>query len=399
VLLASPLAALAWALRAGVEHTADVAARVSLLVIACFAWQVLAVLAYPEAFDRLQAIVSSPMATSYLTDALAVTDVRAWLAGFDHATLSLHSSTHPPGGVLFYLACVRLFGASAAPFAGALAIAALASCGVAAMWAFSRLWTADSEARLQACALYALLPALIVFLPEFDQVFPALAMLLVLAWVRAAEGSRAQAVLLGLLAFVATMMTWTLSALGVFALLHAACRLHRERFAAAARRRLAEAATIALAVTLGLHLALHVLTGYDAPASFAHAFATQRTIALADRAWATCILLDPLYFLFAAGVPLLPLFASFLHRARDWPWVTREGSAIAWIGLATIALVDVSGLLRAESARVWLFLQPFVVAPAASTLPRFGRAQRIAVFVLQWIILVVLVARVPFIEP
>ena len=79
--------------------------------------------------------------------------------------------------------------------------------------------------------------------------------------------------------------------------------------------------------------------------------------------------------------------------------MSRSGPALAWLGVATILLIDVSGLLRAETARVWLFLQPFVVAPAALALSRVGRAQRATVFVLQWLILVVLVARVPFIEP
>ena len=38
--------------------------------------------------------------------------------------------------------------------------------------------------------------------------------------------------------------------------------------------------------------------------------------------------------------------------------MSRSGPALAWLGVATILLIDVSGLLRAETARVWLFLQP-----------------------------------------
>lgn len=398
-LLAPPWLALAWALRGGAAPRGDIAMRVALLVLASFAWQVLAMLTYPQAFDRLHAIVSSPVATSYLTDAFAIADVRTWLAGFDHATLSLHSSTHPPGGVLFYYGFVCLFGAAAAPLAGALAIALLAACGVAAMWLFSRLWTTDAAARLQACALYAVLPGLVVFLPAFDQIYPMLAMLVIFAWVRATEGSRIQAVTLGALVFVVTMMAWNLLALGGFAVLHAVHLLRRERFAKAAWLRLAMIASIASGVAIGLHAVLYLLTGYDAPASFVRALATQRAIALPDRTWALCAGLDPLYFLLAAGLPLLPLLAWSLRDAREWSFVSRSGPALAWLGVATILLIDVSGLLRAETARVWLFMQPFVVVPAALALSRLRRAQRATVFVLQWLILVVLVARVPFIEP
>jgi hypothetical protein len=116
--------------------------------------------------------------------------------------------------------------------------------------------------------------------------------------------------MLGALVFVVTMMAWNLLALGGFAVLHAVHLLRRERFAKAAWLRLAMIASIASGVAIGLHAVLYLLTGYDAPASFVRALATQRAIALPDRTWALCAGLDPLYFLLAAGLPLLPLLAG-----------------------------------------------------------------------------------------
>jgi hypothetical protein len=69
------------------------------------------------------------------------------------------------------------------------------------------------------------------------------------------------------------------------------------------------------------------------------------------------------------------------------------------VALATILTVDVSGLLRGESTRVWLFLQPLVIVPVAIELARFPWNWRLAIFSLQWWILVCLRARMSFINP
>jgi hypothetical protein len=73
--------------------------------------------------------------------------------------------------------------------------------------------------------------------------------------------------------------------------------------------------------------------------------------------------------------------------------------ALTLIGLATIATVDLSGLLRGETARVWLFLQPLMVVPVALELARLRWSWRLSIFALQWWILLCVKAKMSFIEP
>jgi hypothetical protein len=61
--------------------------------------------------------------------------------------------------------------------------------------------------------------------------------------------------------------------------------------------------------------------------------------------------------------------------------------------------VDLSGLLRGETARIWLFLQPLLVAPVAVELARVRWPWRLSILTLQWWILVLIKAKMSFIEP
>ena len=373
-------------------------AALAVLVTTNFSLQVLGILCHPHGLDFLKAIVQSPVATSYFSDAQTITHVTAWLRDFHLAHLGLHSATHPPGPILYYYVWLKWLGPSTGALAGGLALGAIASLGVPVMYAFARLWTPDRRMRLFACAMYALLPALIVFLPEFDQIYPILAMLIVLTWVQALQGSMRCATLLGVTLFVATFFAYNLLATGAFLALHGGYFLWRQRADPHALHRLIRVALVALAVPTALYLALWFFTGFDPLRSFTHAVHAQNELpAMRYRSWLDGLLFAPYDFFLGSGmlvVPLLLLFARKLVSEFDWE---RSDQVLSLIALGTILIVDLSGLLRAETARVWLFLQPFAVVPAASELIRLGRG-RVAVFVLQWFITAVLLCNMIFIN-
>jgi len=100
-----------------------------------------------------------------------------------------------------------------------------------------------------------------------------------------------------------------------------------------------------------------------------------------------------------AGIMAVPLALIFANRALRGAGPLTRAEGLSLVGFATIAVVDVSGLLRAETARVWLFLQPFLVIPAALVLARWRTSDRAAFFALQWLIVVVLEARMAFVIP
>ena len=369
---------------------------VALLVATNYALQLLALLCNPRGFEFLHAIVVSPYATSYFGDAQAIGHLGEWLRAFHSARLGMHSATHPPGPILWYYAWLNALGPSASPLAGGLAIGAVAALGVATMAAFARLWTDDVRTRLYAAALYALMPALIVFLPEFDQVYPIFTMLAIMAWVKAVAGSPWHAVLLGCTLAAGSFFAYNLLSIGAFFALHAAWLAWRERFDASTMRRIALAGFIACATAAAMYVALWSATGFDPLRSVAHAIHEQNTLlAGLDRPWWAGVIFAPYDFLLGGG-----LLAGALLLVFAWRLAKRERAealSISLIGLATIAVIDASGLLRAETARIWLFLQPLVIVPAAVELARLGRV-RVAVLMMQWLIVVVLVCKLVFIS-
>ena len=168
----------------------------------------------PRGIDLVRQIVASRGATSYFFDATRIHEpLRQWLAHFPTAALERHSETHPAGPILFYDAFLTVFGPFTGALIGGFAVGLLGSAGVVVMYAFAGLWTPDPRTRLTASAWYALLPALTVFFPEFDQAYPVFSMLLILFWVRALETPPAAlrcGVATGLVLFTATFFAYNL---------------------------------------------------------------------------------------------------------------------------------------------------------------------------------------------
>lgn len=384
-----------------IERGEGGAARpLALLVVTSLAMQTLALYCGADGLPHLRAIVMSPSATSYFTDAQQIDGVMAWLRGFHTYELGLHSATHPPGPVLYYYAWQHLLPKSSAALAGGVTVGLVASLGVLAMHAFAGLWTDDRRTRLLACAMYALLPALAFFLPDLDQVYPIFAMLLALAWARALDGSRPHAVLFAAMLFVSTFFAYNLLVVGAFVALYAAYFLRREHASAGAWRRLGIAALTGAAGLVVPYLALWIAADYDPFRSLAHAIAEQNDLAVRlMRPWLSCLFTAPYDFFLGAGMVVLPLLALSVSRLFRELRIENRSLMLSAIALGTILVVDLSGLLRAETARVWLFLQPFAVVPAAIELLRFGPRGRLAVFAAQWLVAAVLFCRLVFVYP
>ena len=372
----------------------------ALLMIASLSFQVLGLLCHPGGFAHLKAVVTSPVVTSTFSDALKIGDFIPWMEKFHTSTLELHSSTHPPGPVLYYYFWIKLLGPDAGAIAGGTAVGVLAALGVPVLYSFAGLWSGDRLPRLLACAFYALLPALTVFFPGFDQVYPVVSMLMILAWVKLLQGSRRHALVLAAVLFGGTFFAYNLLAGGAFLLLYGLWFLSRAGWAAPAWSTLARGAALALGGAGALYVLLWAATGYNPALSFLHALRVQGGLAAKlDRPWFPCTLLDPYDFFLGSGMVVVPLLFRFLRRSfEEFDW-GREEQVLSLVALASILVVDVSGLLRAETARVWIFLQPLVIVPAARELARFDARGRAAVFAVQWLVLVTLKCSLSFIDP
>jgi hypothetical protein len=99
------------------------------------------------------------------------------------------------------------------------------------------------------------------------------------------------------------------------------------------------------------------------------------------------------------GIIAVPILWFHLRKPRTEFKADRDRTALTLISLATVLTVDLSGLLPGETARVWLFLQPLVVVPVAIELARARWPWRLSILTIQWWILVLIKAKMSFIEP
>jgi hypothetical protein len=369
------------------------------LVIANFCLQLFSVLADPRGPERILQIVSSPNATSYFTDARSIQHLSQWLGHFDRATLHGHAGTHPAGPIVFYYVFAQMFGPDVGALLGGCSVGLLASLGVVVMYHFAGLWTTDRRARLLASAFYALLPGLTVFFPELDQVYPLFSMLLILTFVTAlnTEGKwYVHAAGFGAILFLASFFAYNLLTIGAFLLYYSLWWLWNKGKALTLLR----TAAVSISLAAALYLLLWATTGYNPPAALRHALALQRGNAQwLARPYHVFVLTDLYDFALAAGIIAIPILGFRVAKLREDFKANPTGAALMLIGLATVLTVDISGLLRGETARVWLFLQPLLVVPVALELARIRWPWRISILTMQWWLLVLIKSKMSFIEP
>lgn len=366
------------------------------LVVCAALFQIAGTLTDPRGFALLEQIVLSPTATSYYSDAAKITDVPAWLADFHRTKLSFHSSTHPPGPILYYHLCIRLFGPRWAPLIGASLLGLVSCLGVALVYLLAGIWTADRYSRLGSCFLYALLPAFVLFFPEFDQVYPLISMVMLILWDRALHRSAMASAGLGLAMFLASFMAYNLFAMLIPMALYAFWLLHQSRWSPVTTGATVRAGIVALFVAVAAHALLFEATSFSAVGSLQRSLHLQAIFSgMLARPYGACVVFDLYDFALGGGVVLTLLalmYAAAAPAAGD-----AAPLALTRIALLTILIVDLSGLLRCETARVWLFLQPLIVVPAGLQLAKLAPRERALLLTLQALILIALKCNMTFI--
>jgi hypothetical protein len=243
-----------------------------------------------------------------------------------------------------------------------------------------------------------LLPGIVVFFPEFDQAFPMLSMLLMIGWVKALEGQYRHALLLAFALIVSSFFAYNLLLTGLPLALYGAYYVAIRRGEAAAWLRPCAIAGAVFALVLVAYAAFWLAAGYNPVSSLQHAIANQAIISSHfDRPRWARMLFDPYDFFLGSGMLAVPLMCIY-WTANKFDW-KREDVVLSLIGLGSIAILAASALLFGEAARVWLFLQPFVVVPAGLAVARFRAMECVAVFALQWAIVVILTCKMAFIIP
>lgn len=330
--------------------------------------------------ERLEAIVTSPIATSYFDGAGLMRFLDAerdgWLADY-HDILPFtkgHAKTKPPGPVAFYYALRALAGDAATPLYAGIFITILSLVSVLTLY----LWTRalfGPEPAFHAAALMAAMPSFVVFFPELDLAYPILSITALFTWHMALEeANRLLAALCGAVMFAASMMSYALLVVGAAMLVMLIARLSR------GDRRALVTAAVALGSFLVLHIVFGLLTGFDAFATFLTAL-DQQDLMLAEleRPYPRTVPWDLVDFAFGAG--WIPVTAALLWAVRRMR-VDNAHERTLLVGLLLPVIVALSGLLQSETARVWIFLLPLLAMASALEMSRWGLRWRVAAHLL-----------------
>ena len=383
----------------------------ALMMLTTLALQLAAIRAQPPyGWDRLIDIVRNPVNTSYYTTATFVKDVpvlghEGWMSLFpqllaEEFKIMVHARFKPPGLMLYYYAIIQLFGDTPrAALVGGLLIAALATLVVPATYALIRNFSGDAPAGLCAAGFVALCPSLVLFLPQFDQVYPALACVILIAWGKALQrGGYQWSIAYGAALALGLFLSYIFLILGVFlavlSLLHIAERGRR------GTSRVVVQSLIAITTIFLLYLILASLTGFDPVATFRTASALQESdLVHLSRPFPRHVPYDLLDFALGSG------WISFLLVAM---YLLREGGRVVrifgqspehrfvFLALLQILTVACAALLPGESARLWLPMLPLLMAPIGFELSRWPLGARLTVYVCLWLILVVICQNMTF---
>lgn len=373
-------------------------------------------------------VVATPWANGYFAEALKVRDVGDFLRDYPDLmpTLSFHCRTHPPGGILFFLAVNRLLecspgltrflaqsvrGSAFDPTAPMKALQqslslSLTQAQIVGAWLSSMIMTLvcvlgsvgvfglarrlfGRRGALWSAALYLVSPFALYYTPSVDQMLTALCALAawLFAWgLSAPRTSQSSSrvcprrvavaglggVILGLALFISISGAVFCVLLGVFWLLVVA----RD----AAHRRvtlhMGGAAAVGLAA---LFAGLWLFTGYDTAAVF------RNILAVADEnvrrefigqsvrfTYARWLFWNMGEFSLALGVGATAVFCAVLAwlgwEGRRW----RAMSSLATAFVAAFVLLDISGTSMGEAGRLWMFFMPVPIACAACLLARLG---------------------------
>lgn len=283
--------------------------------------------------------------------------------------LPLHCQTHPPGAVLFLWCVGKVFGGGAWP--AALATILAAALASPAVYLLARAILGAQRGAL-AAGLFVLAPSVAVYSATcMDAVFMTpMIWAVYLTWTARERRPKLHGALAGICVFAASLMTFSVSFIGLWIALTAGLSWLFE----AERRRPLVMALAAAAVALVASYALLVLwSGYDLWGTFESAVAAHHRIMAGQnhatvRQHAHLVVANAAAFFFAAGLAQSVLWARSVWRDVR-PTSCRDGARLFNLAfLLALATVDLAPLYTLEVEHIWLFIVPLVSIGACSRL-------------------------------
>lgn len=413
----------------GINRTKEVGKGkefVSVVILALLAF-LICMSAFPLAklgFDELPLIVINPVNTGYFNDAAKVNNFSSFVENYASRIpyLGLHSETHPPGPIFFFW-CINwlmkkvpsptalvikigdflhlnysylsssliLYGLPSERSTIATSIAAgllmpfISSLTVIPLYYLGKGFYSRQIA-FYAAALYVFIPSIIFFTPQMDQVFVFLAVSTIasfylglkrknvwyifLAGVIYSAGIFMSLGLLILLSFIGCLMAKEIAENKLLvAQKEEMCLVTHFKFS------IKGALIFGFTIIIFYVLLMSVLDFNIVRVLKAISVEQQVINAKIGRTYSKWVIFNLYDFFAFLGVPISLLF--FKRIVSNFSQFKKTGISqvdILLIALlVTLVALDVSGIIRGEVARVWMFLMPFaalVSAPEIDKIPR-----------------------------
>lgn len=375
----------------------------SIVFYLAFSLLVFSLDSHGEGFAYLSRLIRHPGVTSYYNDAEHITNLGIFLKDYvkNIPSLGMHSQTHPPGPIFFFYLVKETVGWINQTFASnfnpatiaGLIIACLGSLSILPLYFFVRL-IINERAGIISILLYPLIPSLVLFTPEFDQVYPLFLMLILLTYLLGVtKKSYFYFFISGLILAFATFFSFSHASIPIIILI--LCLLLYSK------RSLVTPFFFRFKIFLFSNLIL--IAGFILP-NLIYAFFFKSNIYdiyqgtmvyhqkfLATATYRTWLFFNLYDFALFLGIPLALVLIFTLGR-EIFNLINRKTTNIAfWLFFLTILIIDLAGKNRGEVARIWIFLMPLAVAGAAGYIaknknPRFLTLMIIGILLLQLIV-------------
>jgi len=153
-----------------------------------------------------------------------------------------------------------------------------------------------------------------------------------------------------------------------------------------------------ITTTVALYALLWVVSSFNPIATFRSALAQQRALVAqhhTDRPYPWTIWFDLLDFALGFGwTMLLPIAWGVARTYSD-----RSLRSLIIVALGLPILVAMTGLLQSETSRVWNFMLPLVLLPAAIELSHWPRAARAVAYLAMLILMLAIGHNMVFMLP
>ena len=377
----------------------SIAMPLGLVMLSTFALQLVAVAMQTDPFNLTANIVynvANPNITGYFTDAMKYTNLREFLGSYHLVlpSLNVHSLTKPPGLILFYVPFIRIFGYTpTAALLSGIVIGILSIFSVLTTFFLVTKLSGSREAGFDGASFLGLCPGLVLFFPEFDQVYPVLSCALLISWIETLDKNQVRySLAFGLLLSLVCFVSYSLLVTGIFLTLYSVYVLLDDHWANS--KKLAIHAGISAAIVVGVYTAIWIFAGYNPIATFLAALENQAQLIQKlgrQNLYPETILFDLTDFALGSGW-ISFLLAFYFIIGKLTAGVDGHGREFWFTVLIFIQIfgVAVSGLLAVETARVWLFMLPLLMLPVGLELNKWNFPSRIAVYVGLWFLTTVI---------